>query len=230
MEDKGLTNDASFEWLFPNASLGNNEADKQELLLNSGDMTFCEGEAIVRQGSFISQIIYLKSGIVKVVLESENNKSSIVKIIEGSQLMALPALGSSGQYSFSIITLTNCDVRLIRKDVFYNVVQRNTSAFDFVMQWFSDDYRYIYNKISVTNTRNSHGKVAHTLLYLTRADFKGDVLNTVSRKDIAEMSGTSKESVNKIMQQLNHDGLISIKQDVVSVRRRDLLEKLSTIG
>lgn len=197
---------------------------------NRSEQQLASGEVIVRQGSFVSQFIYLKSGVVKKVIREKNKRNTIVKVADEGNYLALPIMGSSNQYPFSIITLSSCSVCIFKKDILYELIKNNEKAFDFIMQWYANDYMQMYSKISTMSTRNSHGKVASALLYLTDESFNTDMLGIVTRQELAELSSTSKESVNKIIQQLNHDGLIEIGKDRIDIKRRDLLEKLSTVG
>lgn len=206
------------------------EDEIQFIKSNTSEICFSAGEAILRQGSFISQICYLKKGVVKKVLEGKNDRNTIVKLVEDKHFLALPVLGNHDQYPFSIYTVTDCEVCFIKKEAMYVVVQENQNANTFILEWYANDYNYIYNKMATISTRNSHGKLATTLLYLTNGHFTSDVLNAISRKELAELSSISKESVKKILQQLNHDGLIAINKDEIIIKRRDLLEYLSTVG
>ena len=206
---------------------------KEDLLLinnNKSEINFAVGQAILKQGSFVSQILYLKSGITKKVLEGKNDRNTIVKLVDDKHFLALPVLGNPNRYPFSIFAVTECNVCFIKKDTIYEIIKKNEKAYAFTLDWYANDYVYMYNKMSVMNTRNSHGKLASTLLYLTNGPFSNDVLNAISRKEMAELSFLSKESVNKILLQLKHDGLIEINKDKITIKRRDLLEHLSTVG
>lgn len=207
-------------------------ADEHVLLFDKykSKMAFKAGESIIKQGTFVSQIAYLKSGIVKKILESKNNRNTILKIIEETNFFALPVLGNHEQYPFSVVAVTDCVVCFIKKDAVSAVMHKDIKANQSLLNWFSDDYFYMYSKMDVISTRNSHGKVASTLLYLTHDDFKSNMLKILSRKEIAELSGTSLESTNKILQELNHDRIIEIEKKDIIINRRDLLEKLSTVG
>jgi CRP/FNR family transcriptional regulator len=197
---------------------------------NKSEMSLSTGETIIRQGTFVSQICYLKSGIVKKVLEGKNDRNTIVKLVDDKNFIAFPVLGNAGQYPFSVIAVKHCEVCFIKKDILYSIFKKNENAHAFILDWFANDYVYLYNKIATISTRNSHGKLATVLLYLSNGNFTSDVLNAISRKELAELASTSKESTNKILQQLNHDGLIEINNDKIIIKRRDLLAHLSTVG
>lgn len=197
---------------------------------NMSEMHFSSDESIIKQGSFVSQVCFLKKGIVKIVLEGKNLRNTIVNIAEHGNFLAFPVLGNLDQYPFSLIALTDCEVCFIKKEVMYTLVQENRKVNAFVLDWYATDYNYMYSKMAMISTRNSHGKLASALLYLSNGNFKTNILKAISRRDLAELASTSKESTKKILQQLNHDGLIEISRDEIIIKRRDLLEHLSTVG
>lgn len=202
----------------------------EQLNANKCEIDYQPGDYIVRQGSFISQVFYLREGLIKIVLEGKNNRNTIIKLVKPDNFFALPILGNDMQYPFSAITLTESSICLIRKESFMQLLQKNNNAYMYLLQWYANDYLLMYSKIATISTRNSHGKVASALLYVTGDEFNTTVLEKITRKDIAELSSTSLESVNKILQQLNHDGIIETKKHNIVIKRRDLLEKLSTVG
>ena len=204
--------------------------DLQIIDSNRSEMNFTVGETVIKQGSFVSQVLFLKKGMVKMVLEGKNDRNTIVKLVDDRHFLALSVLGNPDQYPFSLKAVTECSICFIKKEIIYDIIKRNEKAYDFVFSWYANDYIQMYNKMATISTRNNHGKVATTLLNLSNGQFSIDALNNISRKDLAELSSTSKESTNKILQQLNHDGIISIKKDKIDIKRRDLLEHLSTVG
>ncbi len=224
--NKPISSDCPFSFL--KQFLG--QDDSESLDENISYLHFEARELILRQGTFISQVVYLQSGIVKVVLEGENDRNSILKLVNKDNFIALPILGNHNIYPFSVVTITNSDVYLIRKEAILEILKNNLPLNSYLREWYSGDYQFIYKKINIMNSRNSHGKLATTLLYLLESNFNTDVLNIISRKELAELSWISLESCNKILMQLKHDQIITVDKKGIQVLRRDLIEKLSTVG
>ena len=197
---------------------------------NKSELDFGSGETVIKQGTYISQVVYLKSGLAKIVLESKNKRNVILNLVRGKNFILLPVLGSSDQYPFSIYSLCDCTVCIIRKETFLQVMQRNININRHLLDWYSKDYQFLYTKLLTTSTRNSHGKLASALLYLLDGGFGDNILELVSRKDLAELAAISIESSNKILAQLKHDRIIDITKNGIKIKRRDLIEKLSTVG
>jgi CRP/FNR family transcriptional regulator len=207
-----------------------NRGELEILNDNKNKLRFKHDETIIRQGSFVSQILFLRKGIVKNVLENNNDRNTIIKIVEEDSFVALPVLSGYDKYPFSVIAMTDCEVCVINIRSLHEIMHRNPAIYEFLLKWYSNDYSYMYEKLGTISSRNRHGKVASALLYLTNGTFKANMLEIISRKDLAELSSTSVESANKILQELNRDGIINISRNKISIKRRDLILKLSTVG
>ncbi|NJM16160.1 MAG: Crp/Fnr family transcriptional regulator [Bacteroidales bacterium] len=197
---------------------------------NKSMVCFQPTEYILRQGTFVSQVAYLKSGLVKVVLEGKNERDTIVKLVEGKQFVGLPIVGNPDVYPFSVVAIDKCEVCLIRIGTLLQIIKQNVAANQFLLKWFADDYLFMYNRMSTICTRNNHGKLATALLYLAGEHFSSRVLNALSRKELAELACISLESVNKILMQLKHDRIIEADKNGLTLLRPELIEKLSTVG
>lgn len=205
--------------------------DFEYLDANKIEIEYHPGEIIIKQGSFISEILFLKKGLIKIVLESKNGKNTILKIVKSGNFIALPVLNNHKNYPLSVISLSPVNVCKIHKDSMLDIIKRNFLANDFLLNWYSGDYLFLYNRISLLSTRNNHGKLCSSLLYLMDIDFfGGSIFKYISRKDLAELSSVSLDSVNKILLELKNDKIIEINGRYIKVLKRDLIETLSNIG
>ncbi len=207
-----------------------NDIEEEELKNNISEISLKLGDTVLKQDSFVSQVAFLKEGIVKKVLEGRNEKNVILNILEPGQFIALPELIKAARYPFSLVALSDCKVCFINRDWLTKVGLLNRRWCEFMMSMTATNYAFIYQQLATNSTRNNYGKLASTILYLTGPGFKNDVMNLLSRKELAELAISSKESVNKILQQLHHDGIIKLDKHRITLLRRDLLEKLSTLG
>lgn len=206
------------------------DSDFIQLECNRSDMTFSTGDMIIKQGLFVSQIFYIRTGIVKLVIEGENDKGTIIQIIEENDFVALPVLGNPKTYPFSAIALTNCQVCVIRNETITDIMKNNEKANDFLLKNYHADYIHLCNRINTLSTRNNHGKLATAILYLSGDHFNQSILNIVSRKDLAQLAAISLESCNKILTELKKDKIIDIINNQIKVLKPDSIKKLSNIG
>lgn len=197
---------------------------------NKSVIHFSAGETIIKQGTYVAQILFVQTGLVKLILESKNDKNVILKFVEGSSFVGLSIMGEPNLYPFSVISVTESTICFIRKEIILRLMKDNIQLNQYLLKWSSNDHLFLYSKIATISTRNSHGKLASAMLYVTDGNFNINLLNLLTRKELAELASISIESTNKILLQMKHDKIIDINKYGISILRRDLIEKLSTVG
>ena len=76
-----------------------------------------------------------------------------------------------------------------------------------------------------------NGKLANTLLYLNREEFKSvDVFSHITRKDLAELSGMAIESVARILSEFSNEKIIELKGKNIKIKNLELLKSISKNG
>ncbi len=79
--------------------------------------------------------------------------------------------------------------------------------------------------------RQLNGKLANTLLYLNREEFKSiDVFSYITRKDLAELSGMAIESVARILSEFNDEKIIELHGKKIEIKNLDQLISISKNG
>lgn len=204
-----------------------------DAFINGGtkQIRFKKGETIVKQGAFTSHILYLISGLVKLVVEGPNDKETIFQLVAPDSFICLSTLYIDDHFPFSVIALKDCEVCLIKREIFKQQLLKSLKATEFILNWYSKESLHFFKRTSVQSTRNNHGKLAETLLYLSKVEFQNEnVYKYLTRNDIAELASISLESTNKILNELKNDLIIKIKSEGLEICNIDLIERLSRIG
>jgi len=206
-------------------------SDMQLLDSNKTEIEYNPGEIILKQGTFVSHILFLKEGLVKIILEGKNDKNNILKIVGKGNFIALAVLGEQNKYPLTVISLTKTSVCQIKRECLLEIMNRNDKANQYVIDWFSNDHLFLYSRLSVLSTRNNHGKLASTLMYLFNDVFSDvNIFSYITRKDLAELSSISLESTNRILLELKNDRIIEYKHGHIRILKPDLLQRLSEVG
>ena len=81
--------------------------EEQSLLAASrSEVRFKKGETIAKQGALAAQIMYVRSGIVKIYQESEE-KNLVIGIKTAGHFVGLSVLFSNATFPFSIATYSD---------------------------------------------------------------------------------------------------------------------------
>jgi CRP/FNR family transcriptional regulator, polysaccharide utilization system transcription regulator len=207
------------------------ESDRTVLNQNKSVIHFSPGQVIIKQGSFASKITYIYSGIVKIIKEGKKGNNTLIKLVNEDNFLVLPMKDNQRKNAFTVIALTEVEICEINEMLVHNLIVNTHTIYDHLMESFFADQLFLMNRLHVLNTRNSHGKLAASLIYLSnfnKDDFS--IFDHVTRKDLAELSSISLESVNKILQELKNDKIISFDNKGITISKMDLIEKLSQMG
>ena len=204
--------------------------EKESLDSNKSCVHFEAGDTILKQGTYTSQVVYIKRGLAKVVLEGTANKTVILRLIDSKQFVAMPFLGSTDVHPYSLITISDCEICLIRKEFLEGLNGKNPDVNRFTMGSFFQEYHLLYRRFTEINSLNNHGKLASALLYISTFEEGETILNMLTRKEIAELACISVESANKILSELKHERIISIEGKKIKIMQPKLIERLSTFG
>ncbi len=198
---------------------------------NKKDIRYNKGETIFKQGSFADHIIFVHSGLVKITIETKNNKTIIIDIISAGNFIGLSTIEMIDYYPFTVTALKDTTVCLIKAFAVKQFIKNNTEFNSIIIKHQSVGLLNIYKKISLIGSRNNHGRLAEALLYLSDPKLsEEDVMSHITRKDIADLACISLESVNKILIEMKNDLIIDVDRKKIAVRNEELLKLLSVIG
>jgi CRP/FNR family transcriptional regulator len=75
------------------------------------------------------------------------------------------------------------------------------------------------------------GRMADTLLYLFNEVFDSRKFTPyLSKQDIADLSGMSKDSAIKILREFQKDGIINYSDKELKILKEDVLQRISRTG
>lgn len=190
---------------------------------NRLEIRYKKGDLLCKQGTAPTHLICMYNGVSKVYIEGHNN--ILLQILTSQNYIGLQSIfandtGKEPLYRYSVAALDDSSACLIDLVPFKKVVQSNITICREVLQYLSNMESDFLKKIETLSQKNSHGRIADTLLYLT------DVFNTdridlkLTRKDIAEFSATSLENTIRILSELKVDKIINLDG-----RRLEILDK-----
>ncbi|MGE5458392.1 MAG: Crp/Fnr family transcriptional regulator [Methanococcaceae archaeon] len=202
-----------------------------EFIKGVRQVNYKKGETILKQSSFANNVIFLKNGLAKLILESNTDKETIFKLLPSNSFACLSVLFSKDFVPFTMVALKNCSVCLIKKELLEEQLLKNNHATEFVLNSYSMENLFLFNRLSVLSTRNNHGKLADALLYTHSKELRDEnATQYLTRNDWADLASISVESVNKILNELKNDLIIKINNDGIEISNIDLLLRLSRIG
>jgi len=198
--------------------------------LQKHHINYKKRETIIKEGTQVSNIMYVLDGLVKIYIESPE-KNIIISLLKPGNFIGLTSLFGDDTYYFSVAALKETRVCSIDCESFKGLV---TECCDFSRElaaWYCKSYNLMLSKCLNLGLRQLNGKLANTLLYLNSDEFEGiDVFSYISRNDLAELSGMSMESVVRILSEFKHEKIIEIKGKRIEIKNLEQLKEINRKG
>jgi len=226
----------SQEYLIHGRSLLNlfrflSEEELEEVNLSRYEVSFHAGETVFKQGGPLTHIACITSGMAKVYLEGNKSKSIILKIIKPSELIGGPGFQVDNRHHFSVAAMTNVKACFINIDSFESMLKKNNQ---FAMEFINHlNYTTIllYSKMQNLIQKQMHGRIAETLLYLSRSIYNNSTFETeLSRQDIADMSAMTKESAIRIIKEFRDEGILECESNTFKILNESHLVNIIQTG
>lgn len=210
------------------------ELTKEEKKLideNTIKVNYNKGESICKHGAFASNIIYLKEGLAKVFMEGLN-ESLILRIIPPGNLIGLTSVLEGNEvFHYSASAYVDSRASLINLNAFRQVLTSNPKFATSVINILCENSLQTFGRFYSITHKQTFGRLADILLCLSERIFKNTVFElNLTRKELAELTGMSTESVIRMLTKFKNDGLIEINGKSLMVKNYDLLRKIAEYG
>jgi len=200
--------------------------DKNRLTIH-----FKAGEIIQKQGTFMTHIIFIVSGMAKVYYEREDQNNTILRIVKPISFVGGPGIYSDHFYHFTIAALKDTSVCYIDFAIFKNILNQNVAFASEFLKDFSNSILSVLNRLMTLTNKNIAGKMAYTLLYLFEEVYENrEQLISISNHDLADLSAVSRDSSVKILRDFQKEGIIRMTDHVIEIVKPDTLRMIQSVG
>lgn len=187
-------------------------------------------ENICKQGSPVSNAIYLVEGSAKFYIEGINNRNIILYILTPQSYIGLLSFFETPVYSYSVTALENTRICMIELDYIKKLYAENHDFLIRLNKAFGKSVASIMNKIITLNQKHIRGRVAESLLYLSKLE-GSDVFDLhLTRRELGELSAISEENTVRLLTEMKKEGIIEITGKQIRITDKRLLQKLSEVG
>ena len=193
-------------------------------------LNFRKGETIGKQGAFTSYFILLAKGATKSYIEGPGSKSYSFMMTLPFDFIGMSSLFGNNYY-FSTVALIPSTVFLIEKEKVIKLINENPKFNKSVVAWLCDSYKILFHKMSCLSLKQTIGRMAEVILYLSNDVFKNDVIpHYISRKDLAELSGMSNENAVRILSDFKNENILRDTPEGLQILNKSLLQTISITG
>ena len=208
-----------------------NDSEIKLLCNNHAEVRFKKKEIIIKQGALTTNVVYIKSGLVKEHITGPNKKEEILQIVKSPFFLGIHAMFSDRINQYSLTALEDTTVCFINSEILKILLRKNSEfTYQILMHVCKDqinNFQQCVNKIQ----KCLHGCVADAILYLADKIYESDHFKlSITRNDIAGLIGTSRECVSRALAKFSKEGIIDLNNKTVKILNKSLLQKISEVG
>jgi len=189
-----------------------------------------KGEIVLKQGSLSTNIIYLRTGLAKLHIQGPYH-DQIVRITKAPQYMGLPTTVGDKINQYSITIVEDSEVCFIDINTFKSLLKTNAQfSYSIIMELCKNELD-TFNRCTNRTQKQVRGRLADMLIDLSENIFKSDkFILPVTQEEIGNMVDTSRETVSRIFNEFEKDGIISTDKKQITILNKNTLTSISDNG
>lgn len=210
-------------------------------LLNSDEREFMEsktvevfyqkGEVLTKQGAFASHVMILREGLVKTYIEGISD-NLILQIFSPVNIIGLSTLFEGNAiFHHSTQAYIDTKVSLIEINTFKQLISKNPAFATKIVSLLAEQSIITNGRFYCLTKKQTYGRLADVILCLSNRIYKMQKFPLqLTRKEFAELSGMSIESIARILTKFKADGLLDITSEYVEILDAEKLNMISLRG
>jgi CRP/FNR family transcriptional regulator, cyclic AMP receptor protein len=209
----------------PASALQTFESIKSATAYPPGAVLFVEGQ--LPRGIFV-----LCKGSAKLSINSPGGKTMIVKLAEPGEVLGLSATMSGKPYEVTAQTIDPCQVNFIKRDDFLKFLKDDVEVCFKVAEQLGEKYHNACKEVRLLGLSHSAAeKLAMLLLDWNsrNGDAKPEPRLTLrlTHEEIAQMIGTSRETVTRLFSDLKKQEIVQTKGSTLVIRNTEALREIA---
>ena len=199
------------------------DADQSAVLRQARVTEFKRRQRIYHPGEPASEVYWVESGVVKLAVESPEGREAILGFQHPGDLFGEMAVIDDGPQDHLAEAHEDSVVWGISRDVFLGLMRESTALDHAVVTLLGLRLRMYRTRVPEILHQSALARVANTLVHLARQhgvkDADGVVIALrLSQRDIGNLVGLTRETVNFILKDLRERNLIETQGHSIRVK------------
>ncbi|MGE0101044.1 MAG: Crp/Fnr family transcriptional regulator [Blastocatellales bacterium] len=192
---------------------------------------FPQGTLLFIEGQDPKGVFVLCSGRAKLTISSGNGKS-LMRVAEAGEILGLGATISGRPYEVSAEMMDGGQVNFIKRENFLEFLRRDVDVSLRMAQLLSREYFKVHEQVrTLALTESVSEKLAKQLLEWCKSGGREteqgiQIKISLTHGEIAQMIGTSRETVTRLLGELKSKGIIQLKGSTLYIQNKTGLESL----
>jgi len=194
---------------------------------------FSKGEFIYRQGDTSTMLRVVVAGNVKLVAHTMEGESVLLDMLQPGDFFGNPSSAGKEGYNETAETQTSACILSIRISDFRETMNRYPSVAMSVLDITTNRLSESHQRIQHLSTLPVTKRIAHILVMLGNKFGEESrhgllIQLPLSRKELADMAGTSTATASRVMSKFQEDDLISSGRQWIAIKENSELLRISS--
>ena len=196
---------------------------------NRSTSNYKKKKTIYTEGNHPTRLFYIQKGKIKTYKVNDDGKEFIIGLFKEGDFLGYTALLEGGLYKESAETLEDCELAIIPKDEFDELINSNREVLHKFVHLLTNNITEKEEQLLQLAYSSLRKKVADTLImlskkYKTEKD-KQFAIN-ITRGNLANIAGTAKESLIRTLSDFKDEQLIDIVHGDIVLLDEKKLQKM----
>ncbi len=200
------------------------DADVERVAELARERTYPKSSVILFEDDPGDALYVVVTGRVKVVLVGEDGREVILSVLKEGDFFGEMALIDDEPRSAHVIAMEDANLLVLRREDFQQRLREAPGMAIGLLRALSRRVREADDKIGGLVLLDVTGRVATLLLRMADENDGVHITRRVTHHTIAQMVGSSRETVSRTMRELAEQGLIEIARNTVTIHNRRALE------
>lgn len=207
------------------------ESEKEELAKHVTYMRFSRHDVLFNQKMPSDHAVYIIKGLIKVFKDGRSGRLICLSLTGPGQFAGLSSVFGSSVYKYSASAIENTEALMIRKEALESVIRNNGLFASELFKIISSEVLDVSEKLVNFSMKQLPGRVADLIRYFSDEVFNSDDFTVpLTRQELAELIGTTKESLIRTLNEFKNDRIIDLDGRRIKVVSPELITMLSNLG
>ncbi len=194
------------------------------------ERTYDRGEVLFMEGEFGEAIHFVVEGRVKIYKTSEDGREHILYIAVSGDIFAEVILFNEVNYPATAEVMEKSRIAIIRNEDLEKVLKAHPSMAVAIIKVLNKRLYDAQQQVKSLALHNTHGRTAQMLIKLAmehgNKTEKGLELDlSISRQELANMVGTTRETVTRVLMAFKKYNLIEIDRNIIRITQPEKLKE-----
>jgi CRP-like cAMP-binding protein len=198
---------------------------------NSNVVSYSKKDIVFRQNTRTSHIMLVVTGLVKIFKEGRNERTVLLRLAKPGEYIGMMSVMGDQIHQYSATVVENADICSIDINAYRNVLMENGKFSLQLMNLISQGGLFIFTRLMNQTHKQLPGRIADVLLYFAEQIYGQPHFDfPLTRRELAELAGTTKESLIRTLTEFKNDKIIHLDGSRVEIISMDIVKTLSELG